>query len=469
MQENNDKENLSDDEKKKIIKKNRRLHIIDMYMIRTFFAVLIICAFLAQFPALRPTVSSSEHRKLKEFPKLTVKTLFSGDFFDGINLWFSDTFPCRDSLMTFNGFITGTFGKSDVQIHGTVENGDEIPDINSSSPSSEPEKPPKNEQSSKAEENNTSSKPSAQKQEKHVSETLDAMLIVDNSAYEYYNFRRSCADSYAAKINKAVKNLKGKANVYCIIAPNSMAITAPESITKSVNSSDQKKAIDYMYSKMSKKVKKVDAYSALKAHRDEYIYFRTDHHWTARGAYYAYAQMMKEKGATAAKLSDFKEYKFKGFLGTFYSASGKKRRLGATPDTVVAYEPRQLDRIKTKISKSTVKDFHIVSNGNDLSAPDKYMTYICGDHPVGVMTNPKIKDKSTCIVIKESYGNAFVGFLTQNYRKVIVVDYRYIRTVDKRTLAGFVKDYSVGDVVFMNNISATRTEGLISELGRFIG
>ena len=60
--------------------------------------------------------------------------------------------------------------------------------------------------------------------------------------------------------------------------------------------SDEQAAIQYIYDNMDKKVVTIDAFTALKNHSDEYLYFRTDHHWTALGAYYAYSQLMKEKG-----------------------------------------------------------------------------------------------------------------------------------------------------------------------------
>ena len=60
----------------------------------------------------------------------------------------------------------------------------------------------------------------------------------------------------------------------------------PESMHQGLNS--QKDMIDYCYSQLNGSIITVDAYSKLRAHTDEYIFFRTDHHWTQLGAYYAY-------------------------------------------------------------------------------------------------------------------------------------------------------------------------------------
>ena len=188
--------------------------------------------------------------------------MVSGDYFEGINLWFSDTFPLRDGLVSLNTRMTNAFGINTVQVHGNVEQGDEIPDITSSEQApveSIPEPPPKPEP-------------------QHVVEKLGGLLIVDNVGYEYFAFNQATADQYAGTVNRAAALLDGKAHVYDMIIPKSMSITLPESFKGDTNSSDQQKSIDYMYSRMASNVTKVNIYPTLKSHKDEYIYFRTDHH-----------------------------------------------------------------------------------------------------------------------------------------------------------------------------------------------
>ena len=69
--------------------------------------------------------------------------------------------------------------------------------------------------------------------------------------------------------------------VYDMIVPTSIDIMLPESTRAGLNTDDQKKAIDYMYGSMLDETKKVNIYDTLMSHNDEYLYFRTDHHWTA--------------------------------------------------------------------------------------------------------------------------------------------------------------------------------------------
>ncbi len=449
------------DDNMKLLKNLRTQHIVDINMVRVFLIIWLAAAVLAILPMFRESHSEVEKRDLKKFPKFSFSALVSGDYFDEINLWFSDTFPLRDGFVSLNTKITNAFGVNTVQVHGEIEQGDVIPDITTSedvsadfTPEPEPQPQPV-------------PQPEPEPQLPAV-EQLGAMLIVDNAAYEYYNFNQAVADNYTATINRAAMILEGKSQVYDMIIPTSMAITLPDNFNGSTNSSDQKKATDYMYSLMTPNIRKIDIYNTLLSHKNEYIYFRTDHHWTALGAYYAYRDLMTAKGAVPAELSAFKEYKFDGFLGSFYAESGQKASLGNTPDYVMAYEPTQLQKIHTFTTSGEI-NYSIVSDGNVLSAANKYLTFVCGDHPYGVMTNPTITDGSSCLVIKESFGNAMVAYLTQHYQNVHVVDYRYINQVFSGTLRQFVDERGIQDVMFINNISATRSPALVNAISAFVG
>ncbi len=466
-------EDVTLDENMKLLKNLRSQHIIDINMVRVFFIVWIIAAVLVALPFFRPDYSEVEKRELQKFPKFSFSSLVSGDYFSDISLWFSDTFPLRDSFVSLNTKITSAFGTNKVEVHGTLEQADEIPDAVSSTESATEQTPSTDESESvqepaSSEEVSSSTTVTPPEEVGPAVEKLGAMLIVDNAAYEYYNFNQATADNYAATVNRAAALLEGKSKVYDMIIPTSMAITLPESYSGSTNSSDQKKAIDYMYSIMAPNVNRVNVYDTLLNHKNEYIYFRTDHHWTALGAYYAYREFMGVKGAVPAELSAFTEYKFDGFLGSFYAESGQKPSLGNTPDYVMAYEPTQVQKIHT-FTKSGEIDYSIVSDGNKLSAANKYLSFVCGDHPYGIITNPAITDGSSCLVIKESFGNAMVSYLTQNYQNVYVVDYRYINQVFPGTIVQFVDERKIQDVIFVNNVSATRSPALVNAMSAFVG
>jgi hypothetical protein len=124
--------------------------------------------------------------------------------------------------------------------------------------------------------------------------------------------------------------------------------------------------------------------------------------------------------------------------------------------------------IKTTLDANTILDKKIVSDGNALSQGNKYLCFVSGDRPYGVINNPTLNDGSSCLVVKESFGNAMVSFFVANYQTVHVIDYRYFASVDQRKLSQFVTDNGIKDVVFVNNISATRNQALVNTIGSFV-
>lgn len=439
-----------------LIKGLRFQRIVNINMVRIFFILWISVSLIAVIPSLRPTFSNSEKRELHKFPTFSFTSLFSGEYFDEINLWYSDTFPMRDKFVDLNAKITGLFGIKSTEIHGNVVDVDAEPADDESEPK----------QSTDG--NSLTSDTSSSSGEEAVIEKIGAMAIIGNCGYEYYNFDKTATDTYISAVNRAADSLKDRCRVFAAVVPTSIAVSLDDGTAAKMNSSNQKTALDYIKTNSSANVISVDTYSTLKKHKSEYIYFRTDHHWTATGAYYAYCELMKSAGKSPAGLDIFKEFKFEGFLGSFYTASNRSPKLAATPDTVYAYEPPGLEFIHT-YERGFEKDYHIVSNADKLTESDKYLTFICGDHPLGVITNEQIADNSACLIVKESFGNAMVAYLTQNYRTVYVADYRTIKSVYGGSIQSFADENSVNDIFFVNNISATRNRQLMKLISDFVG
>ena len=243
-----------------------------------------------------------------------------------------------------------------------------------------------------------------------------------------------------------------------------MDITLHDSIRKDINSSDQKKALDYFNSSFKNVTAVSGIYEAEKAHKNEYTYFRTDHHWTALGAYYAYEEFAKAKGITPVPVSDYSTVSFDGFLGTFYSSSGQSDALGRTPDTVTAYLPN--NNVECTLTEESGKTYawDVVSDVTNYAQNLKYLTFIGGDQALVTIKNLDVHDGSTCLVIKESYGNAFVPFLIPHYENIYVIDPRHYGG----TLSEFANGKEIDDIIFLANISTTRNSIYIDAMKGFI-
>jgi len=299
-------------------------------------------------------------------------------------------------------------------------------------------------------------------------EKLGALLIVGDTGYEYYNFVESLANKYIEIVSRAGSTLQGKANVYSMIIPTSMDITLPQSVRETVtNVSDQKKAIDYMSGSMTN-VKKVEIFDILKNHRNEYIYYRNDHHWTADGAWYAYQQFCNVRGRGGASLdTDFTKVQYDGFKGTFFNDSNKDPKLN-NPDTVTAYKPVATNHIDIIQQSGEPLSWNIVTDVSTWASSSKYNTFIGGDNPWSVINNPNKTDGSACLIIKDSFGNAFTPFLVPDYQYVYVLDFRYYKKIFNNKLIDVVTKYGIQDVIIANNISATRNKGLVAALDEFV-
>ena len=164
----------------------------------------------------------------------------------------------------------------------------------------------------------------------------------------------------------------------------------------------------------------VDVRQTLTAHKDEYIYYRTDHHWTSTGAYYAYKQLCDALSLTPFDPSAHTVLAADGFYGTHYS---KARTPDAEPDTILYYDlpnaltiysvsgPGQPAEGETTGLYDTAK----------LDVYDKYAMFLHGNNGLS-----RIRGDGTgrILVIKDSYANCFVPYLTANYADIDVVDFR---------------------------------------------
>ena len=448
-----------------------------------FLVMIIVGAAVSLMIPLRPTESITERRTLSKFPEFTWESFISGDYFADIDTWFSDTFPGRDSLIACSEALDNMYGIHTNSIHGEVLVGDEIPDvelteydltINADAVVDLDETEASDEV--EADENYVSnySYDSASVSASDVGmevedtdgttaakagESLGSIFVVENSGYNYYTFLQSESDKYASIVNNLATTLEGRAKVYDMIVPTSIDITLDDATRNSISSSNQKKAILYMYSQMNSNVGKCYIYELLREHRSEYIYFRTDHHWTALGAYYAYSAFMTQIGKSAASLDSFTRIDCGNFVGSFYTQT-RATALYNSPDNFFAYIPSSTNKMQFVNSDNVLTDYNIVTDVTGWNVTSKYSAFIGGDNSYSTITNPNINDGSSILVIKESFGNALIPFLTENYQNVYVIDYRYY----EGTVSDLVDQYNIDTVLFINNVTATSTSARINEL-----
>ena len=268
--------------------------------VRIFAAVMVIGGFLGLLFFVRPDTSEVEKRTLTEFPKPTLSSLWNGEFFSDLSLWYSDTYPMRDQLIAADQKVESVYGiKTSTMMVGNQKQSDDIPDADA-----------KKADSKDAKEVEEISAPDSRAMESEIQNQIqDSLYVKDGAAYTIYYYNQNAADIYTSALSKAAKELEGETDVYSILVPNNSGAMLTEQELEDLGGADQKQAIDYYYS-LSDGCKTIDTIDTLREHNDEYLYFRSDHHWTQLAAYYVYENFCKEKGLEPYKLSDFEKMTF---------------------------------------------------------------------------------------------------------------------------------------------------------------
>ena len=455
---------------RQIIKKYHNLGII------LFAGVMLLGAFLGLLFFARPKTSEKEKRSLAKYPSFTMKTFLNGEYFSDVSTWYSDTYPFRDALVSADQKLKGLYGiESKTMMVGEEKQADEIPDINDNTEAvTETTTAATTEAATGDTETGATTEATTEKvrevdppdskgmDEEIQNQIQQNLYVKGDAAYSVYYFGKENCTNYVAALNNVAAELKGQTTVYNILVPNNSGVMLSEDELSKLAGSDQEQAIDYYYSIESDDVKTVDTIKTLREHNDEYLYFRTDHHWTQLAAYYVYQNFCKVKGIEAHDLTYYDKKEFKNFLGTFYSTLGNSN-MEANPDTVDAYVPKGTNDMTFWDTDGKEWNWNVIYDVDSWASSSKYMTFIGGDRPMEVIENPQIKDGSSCVVLKESYGNCFVPFLVDHYQTVYVLDYRYT-TVN---VLDFVKEKQADDLIIINNITiigSTSVVDLISGL-----
>ena len=165
----------------------------------------------------------------------------------------------------------------------------------------------------------------------------------------------------------------------------------------------------------------VDVRQTLADHKGEYIYYRTDHHWTSTGAYYAYQQLCTALGLTPFDPSAHTARTAEGFYGTHYS---KARTPDAEPDTITWYDlPNQLTVYTANADGSESGETGPLYNTADFETRDKYKAFLRGNNGYSVLEG---NGTGSILIIKDSYANAFIPYLVEDYASIGIVDFRYL-------------------------------------------
>lgn len=209
---------------------------------------------------------------------------------------------------------------------------------------------------------------------------------------------------------------------YALIAPNAVNILH-DKLPAAAPARNQNPYLDALKDSLQASgITFIDVRDTLTRHKEEDIYFRTDHHWTTQGAYLAFLEASMAMGIDSGSIPYEKLVVSRDFQGTLSAKSGF--RSGKKEDLTV-FLPRNKEVPASVVNyveqQKKVSGFYDTSQ---LDGRDKYALFFGGNHPQIKIGTPT-EENRTLLVLKDSYANCLVPFLAPHYRKIIMIDPRY--------------------------------------------
>lgn len=204
-----------------------------------------------------------------------------------------------------------------------------------------------------------------------------------------------------------------------LLAP-SASVIYPEVLPAGAPMADENALLDDIFAQVGESAAVIDLREPFTARKDEYLYFKTDHHWTTNGAYRAYEQFCALKGLTPFDRDAHEAVTVEDFQGTHYSAT---RLWNVENDTITYYPlPNQMTiyNITGEAQYEPMTTENLI-NADKFATRDKYAAFLDGNNGYSVIEGD---GKGSILVVKDSYANSFIPYLTANYEKIGVVDFR---------------------------------------------
>lgn len=253
----------------------------------------------------------------------------------------------------------------------------------------------------------------------------------------------------ASIINEYQDSLKGRVQVHAVITPASGELFLPTEYKKEHPS--ERAAIDSIYHYIDASINTADVCAELHRHKDEYLFFATDHHWTGRGAYYGYVAWAKSAGIQPVPLEKLERKVIPNFTGSFLRMT-QDQRLADNPDSVeyfklpiqhVTYkvEGARHDKLeKKRLFVEFAKDEHA------------YGVFLGSDPPI-YCVDTDVKTDRVAVLVKNSYGNPFSTFLPLHFNRVFIIDYRKF----KGNLIELCRKNKVTDLIILQSVFSSNT------------
>lgn len=361
------------------------------------FGVLLIFLVLANFIKADQEFSEEENRMLAQKPELTWESLVSGDYMKDFESYVSDQFFARNQWITLKLYEDISLGK---------------------------------------------------KESNGVYLGKDGYLIEkpDEPAWESVENNMSAISALAERYPDISTYMCTVPNAYYILE-DKLPAKAPVR--------DQEADLRRISELMGDRVHNISVTDILKEHAGEEIYYRTDHHWTSLGAYYAFGAVAEEMGLKNVET----EYNIHTVANDFQGTLASKSGYHASEDKIQVYEAANIEPeyILTYVEEN--EKSASMYKSECLEEKDKYTVFFGGNHArVDISTTQP--ERKNLLLFKDSYANCFVQFLLPYYQNIIMVDARYFYD----NIDSLIQNYGITDILFLYNANTFVTDNSLADV-----
>ena len=359
------------------------------------FLLLIVLVPVLYLVTPDKQMSESENRTLAQLPAFSLQSLLSGQYTSEFETYLTDQMPFRDEWIALRSYIEALLLK-------TESNGVYI----------------------------------------GSEQTLIARFDQPDAARVQRN---------TAALQKLVE--KAGVPVYLSLIPGAVQVWQHRLPANAPNA-DQAALIEQIAAQTQ--AVKVDILGALNAHRNEDIYYRTDHHWTTLGAYYGYTALAKAMGLSASPLSSFTAQTVsQEFYGTVYSKAGVR---WIKPDSMqIMVQAPDAEVLWYDGAAETKGSLYVDSF---LGKKDKYSYFLGGNR--GRIVVKSGGEGQKLLLLRDSYSDSELPFLLEHFSEIHLLDPRYYSD----SVLDYIEQQGIDAVVVNMSVDTFTSERRVALIGQ---